>query len=135
MGAIETCNFDLHCHSTISDGMLAPAAVVRRAAANGVSVLALTDHDELAGLAEATAAARANDIRFVPGVEISVTWAETTIHIVGLGIDPANANLVAQLAHLRASRGGAPSASPRSSTGWASRAPSRAPTRTPRIRS
>jgi 3',5'-nucleoside bisphosphate phosphatase len=105
MAAIETCNFDLHCHSTISDGMLAPAEVVRRAAANGVSALALTDHDELAGLAEATAAARANDIRFVPGVEISVTWVETTIHIVGLGIDPANANLVAQLAHLRASRG------------------------------
>ena len=52
MGAIEAFNFDLHCHSTVSDGLLAPAEVVRRATANGVSVLALTDHDELAGLAE-----------------------------------------------------------------------------------
>ena len=72
--------------------MLAPAELVRRAAANGVTVLALTDHDELAGLAQAADAARADGIRFVPGVEISVTWAEITIHIVGLGIDPANAD-------------------------------------------
>jgi predicted metal-dependent phosphoesterase TrpH len=105
MGALETCNFDLHCHSTISDGTLAPAEIVRRAAANGVTVLALTDHDELAGLAQAADAARADGIRFVPGVEISVTWAEITIHIVGLGIDPANATLGAHLANLRASRG------------------------------
>jgi predicted metal-dependent phosphoesterase TrpH len=78
MGALETCNFDLHCHSTISDGVLAPAAIVRRAAANGVTVLALTDHDELAGLAQAAEAARADGIRFVPGVEISVTWEITS---------------------------------------------------------
>ena len=105
MGALETCNFDLHCHSTISDGVLAPAEIVRRAAANGVTVLALTDHDELDGLGQAAEAAQADGIRFVPGVEISVTWAELTIHIVGLGIDPANEALGAQLAHLRASRG------------------------------
>ena len=105
MAAIETCNFDLHCHSTISDGVLAPAEVVRRAAANGVSVLALTDHDELAGLAAAADAARADGIRFVPGVEISVTWAETTIHIVGLGLDPTHGELDASLRHLRAGRG------------------------------
>jgi predicted metal-dependent phosphoesterase TrpH len=105
MGALETCNFDLHCHSTISDGTLAPVEIVRRAAANGVTVLALTDHDELAGLAQAAEAARADGIRFVPGVEISVTWAELTIHIVGLGIDPDDATLGAHLAHLRASRG------------------------------
>jgi hypothetical protein len=105
MGALETRNFDLHCHSTISDGTLAPAEIVRRAAANGVTVLALTDHDELAGLAQAADAARADGVRFVPGVEISVTWAELTIHIVGLGIDPANATLGEHLAHLRASRG------------------------------
>lgn len=105
MGAFETFNFDLHCHSTISDGVLPPGEIVRRAAANGVSVLALTDHDELAGIAEAADAARVAGIRFVPGVEISVTWAETTIHIVGLGIDPADAELAAHLGHLRASRG------------------------------
>jgi predicted metal-dependent phosphoesterase TrpH len=105
MGAIEAFNFDLHCHSTVSDGLLAPGEVVRRAAANGVSVLALTDHDELAGLADAADAARASGVRFVPGVEISVTWAELTIHIVGLGIDPANPSLVDNLARLRTSRG------------------------------
>ena len=105
MGAIEAFNFDLHCHSTVSDGLLAPAEVVRRATANGVSVLALTDHDELAGLAGAADAARASGMRFVPGVEISVTWAELTIHIVGLGIDPANVSLAENLAHLRTSRG------------------------------
>ena len=105
MGALETCNFDLHCHSTISDGTLAPVEIVRRAAANGVTVLALTDHDELGGLAQAAEAARADGIRFVPGVEISVTWAELTIHIVGLGIDPDDATLGTHLAQLRASRG------------------------------
>lgn len=105
MGALETFNFDLHCHSTVSDGLLAPAAIVRRAATNGVTVLALTDHDEVAGLAEAADVARASGIRFMPGVEISVTWADTTIHIVGLGIDPTHPELVASLAHLRASRG------------------------------
>ena len=105
MGAFETFNFDLHCHSTISDGVLPPGEIVRRAAANGVSVLALTDHDELAGVAEAAEAARVAGIRFVPGVEISVTWAETTIHVVGLSIDPADAGLAAHLEHLRASRG------------------------------
>jgi predicted metal-dependent phosphoesterase TrpH len=105
MGAIETFNFDLHCHSTVSDGVLPPAEIVRRAAANGVAVLALTDHDELAGFAEAAAAATAAGIRLVAGVEISVTWAETTIHIVGLGVDPASDELAGRLEQLRASRG------------------------------
>jgi predicted metal-dependent phosphoesterase TrpH len=97
-------NFDLHCHSAASDGVLTPAAVVRRAAANGVQVLALTDHDELAGLADAQAAADACGVRFVPGVEISITWGGITIHVVGLGIDPENATLAQGLAHVRSSR-------------------------------
>jgi len=105
MGARGSGNFDLHCHSTVSDGILPPAELVRRAAANGVSVLALTDHDELAGLEEAADAARASGIRLVPGVEISITWADTTIHVVGLGIDPGSVELAARLEHLRASRG------------------------------
>lgn len=97
-------NLDLHCHSTASDGVLTPAALVRRAAANGVGVLALTDHDELTGLAEAAAAARECGIRLVPGVEVSITWGGITIHIVGLGIDPASAALGRGLEHVRASR-------------------------------
>ena len=81
-------NVDLHCHSTASDGLLKPAEVAARAAANGVDVLALTDHDDLSGLAEARAEAEARGVRFVEGVEVSVSWRGTTVHIVGLRIDP-----------------------------------------------
>jgi 3',5'-nucleoside bisphosphate phosphatase len=97
-------NVDLHCHSNRSDGVLAPAALVRRAAAHGVDLLALTDHDQLAGLAEASQAARETGIGFVPGVEVSVTWRGTTVHIIGLGIDPDDARLAAGLARVRSGR-------------------------------
>lgn len=86
-------NFDLHCHSTVSDGLLAPGDVVTRAAANGVTTLSLTDHDELSGLPEARKAAATLGLDFVDGVEISISWREVTIHILGLHIDPANAVL------------------------------------------
>jgi predicted metal-dependent phosphoesterase TrpH len=98
-------NADLHCHSTVSDGLLTPAEVVRRAAANGVELLALTDHDELGGLAEARAAALDAGLRFVDGAEISVSWEnDTTIHIVALAIDPGNAALREGLAQVRSGR-------------------------------
>ncbi len=96
--------FDLHCHSTVSDGALAPADLVRRASARGVNVLALTDHDELGGLAEARAAAEGAGIAFIDGVEISVTWRGGTVHIVGLNIDPRHAGLRAGLESVRAGR-------------------------------
>lgn len=99
-------NADLHCHSTISDGLLSPTEVVRRAHANGVELLALTDHDELGGLAEARAAAEACGLGFVDGVEISVSYCEQTVHIVGLGIAPTHPVLVAGLDHVRAGRDG-----------------------------
>ncbi|CPJ59902.1 phosphoesterase [Bordetella pertussis] len=70
---IAAPNVDLHCHSTVSDGSMPPAAVARRAHANGVDVWALTDHDEIGGVAEAAQAAAALGMRFVAGVEISVT--------------------------------------------------------------
>jgi Predicted metal-dependent phosphoesterases (PHP family) len=98
-------NFDLHCHSTFSDGVLTPSDLLRRAAANGVSALALTDHDNVSGLSEAAQAAQEYGIRFVPGVEISTTWNELTIHIVGLGIDYENVALREGLEHVRSSRG------------------------------
>ena len=82
-------NIDLHCHSNVSDGALPPAEVARRAARAGVEVWALTDHDQLGGLDEAREAARAEGMRFVDGVEISVTWRGSTVHVVGLRIDPA----------------------------------------------
>lgn len=81
-------NVDLHCHSTASDGLLAPRDLVARAVANGVAVLSLTDHDDTSGLAEARAEAEERGIRFIDGVEISVTWRGTTVHVVGLQIDP-----------------------------------------------
>ncbi|CAN5719838.1 PHP domain-containing protein [soil metagenome] len=97
-------NVDLHCHSTISDGVLLPADVAARAALNGVDVWALTDHDEVRGIPTARAAALDLGMRFVPGVEISVTWAGRTIHIVGLRIDETNEELLAGLAQTRSGR-------------------------------
>jgi len=105
MDSIANLNADLHCHSTFSDGLLAPVEIVRRAHANGTELLALTDHDELSGLAEARATADEVGLRFVDGVEISVTWDnDTSLHVVGLGIDPAHAGLCESLAHLRSGR-------------------------------
>ncbi len=97
-------NIDLHCHSHVSDGVLPPAEVVARAAANGVEVFALTDHDDVAGLTEAQAAADETGIAFIPGVEISVTWRGHTVHIVGLRIDPLNPLLANGLDGIRTGR-------------------------------
>lgn len=97
-------NVDLHCHSYVSDGVLAPAVVAQRAAGNGVQLWALTDHDELGGIAEARAAAKEVGLPFVAGVEISVTWAGDTVHIVGLGVDESNEQLRAGLAATRGGR-------------------------------
>lgn len=97
-------NVDLHCHSTVSDGALAPAEVASRARQNGVDVWALTDHDEVGGIPEARAAAETLGLRFVSGVEISVTWAGRTVHIVGLGFDEQDEALRGGLAATRSGR-------------------------------
>jgi predicted metal-dependent phosphoesterase TrpH len=97
-------NLDLHGHSTFSDGTLTPDSLVARAAQRGVTVLALTDHDDTGGLAAARAAAQQHGLKLVDGVEISVTWRGQTIHIVGLGIDPADRALQAGLAATRGGR-------------------------------
>ena len=96
--------YDLHAHSTYSDGLLAPAALVARAAARGVDVLALTDHDDTGGLAEAAAAADACGLTLVAGAELSVSWEVHTIHVVALAIDPANRVLDDGLAAIRSGR-------------------------------
>ena len=101
---VHLLNADLHCHSRFSDGTLSPAALARRAHANGVELWALTDHDEISGLAEAAATAAELGLPFVNGVEISVTFAGETVHIVGLGFDADDADLVAGLAHTRGGR-------------------------------
>lgn len=98
-------NIDLHNHSTRSDGLLSPTALIELAARTGTEALALTDHDTLDGLEEAAAAARASGIGFVPGVEISVSWGETTtVHVVGLQVDPAAALLRSGLEAIRSGR-------------------------------
>ena len=97
-------NVDLHCHSNVSDGALAPAAVAARAKAGGVDVWALTDHDEIGGIAEARDAAHALGMQYVTGVEISVTWAGRTVHIVGLQFDEHNRDLVEGLKRTRSGR-------------------------------
>jgi predicted metal-dependent phosphoesterase TrpH len=97
-------NADLHCHSNVSDGTLTPEAVAARASANGVALWALTDHDELGGQARAAAAAKAHGMRYLTGTEISVTFIGHTIHIVGLGFDPLNADLVQGLRQTRNGR-------------------------------
>ena len=89
---------DLHLHSTASDGMLDPAALVAHVASCGVRLMALTDHDTVAGVGAAAAAARDHGIGFVPGVEISVTWRGRELHVLGLAIDPAAPVLMRGLA-------------------------------------
>ena len=91
--------YDLHCHSTASDGALTPAEVVQRAAEFGVTALALTDHDTTAGLAEAQQQADSVGLHLIPGIELSCNWQNKCLHVVGLGIDPSYAPL-ANATHL-----------------------------------
>ncbi|WP_455217077.1 PHP domain-containing protein, partial [Kaarinaea lacus] len=98
---MQSLHYDLHSHTTASDGTLTPTELVRHAHASGVDVLALTDHDVTSGLAEAGHEAEALGLRLVRGVEISVSWNGVTIHIVGLNIDPGHQGLQKGLAGLR----------------------------------
>jgi predicted metal-dependent phosphoesterase TrpH len=95
---------DLHCHSNVSDGVLAPAAVAAYARKGGVDVWALTDHDEVGGIKAAREAASGLGMRFVPGVEISVTWGGETVHVVGLQVNEDEPALVQGLAATRRGR-------------------------------
>ena len=97
-------NADLHCHSVVSDGTLTPEQLAERAKANGVELWALTDHDEIGGLARAAGAAEAQGLNYLTGAEISVTFAGETVHIVGLGFDASDERLVAGLHHTRSGR-------------------------------
>lgn len=101
MSLATPTNADLHCHSSFSDGVLSPAELALRAHRQGVQLWSLTDHDELAGLTQAARAAAELDLQFVPGVEISVSFARKTVHIVGLNIDPTHVVLVEALDQLR----------------------------------
>jgi len=101
---LDICtNADLHCHSTVSDGTMAPEALAMRAKANGVELWALTDHDEIGGQQRAMEAALDQGMAYLTGCEISVTFAGKVVHIVGLGFDHRNQQMIDGL---RATRGG-----------------------------
>jgi hypothetical protein len=95
---------DLHLHSSASDGVLEPAALVAHAAGCGVRYMALTDHDTVAGLDEAGAAARRLGVTLVTGVELSVDWRGRSLHVLGLAFDPRAVPLVRGLRELQALR-------------------------------
>lgn len=82
--------FDLHCHSYYSDGTLSPTQLIEHAKEREISHLALTDHDTLDGLNEAQKAAQDNGIELINGIELSCTWENQLLHVVGLNIDPTN---------------------------------------------
>jgi hypothetical protein len=102
---VSILNADLHCHSVVSDGTLTPEVLAARAAANGVELWALTDHDEISGQHRAIAAAREAGMKYLTGTEISVTFAGQTVHIVGLGFDPDDASMRQGLTATRGGRG------------------------------
>lgn len=101
---VHLINADLHSHSTVSDGTLAPETLAHRAHAQGVALWSLTDHDSIDGQARAREAALDLGLAYLHGTEVSVTFAGETVHIIGLGFDPANADLAAGLAATRAGR-------------------------------
>jgi hypothetical protein len=87
--------FDLHCHTHFSDGLLSPEAVIARAKERGVSVLAITDHDTIAGVGIAQKAALESGITLISGIEFSSQWGKGGVHIVGLGVDVSSPALIA----------------------------------------
>lgn len=100
----QDINVDLHMHSTASDGVVGPCELVERGLANGLQLMALTDHDTIDGLAQARQAAMDSRVGFLNGVEISVSWAGETLHLVGLGFDPSQGPLASNLQQLQVSR-------------------------------
>jgi len=104
LDATHPLNADLHCHSFVSDGTQSPTALAQRAKDNGVELWALTDHDELGGQREARDAAARVGLPYLTGVEISVTFAGNTVHIVGLGIEIDDRELCEGLRVTRAGR-------------------------------
>lgn len=99
-----TEKYDLHCHSTVSDGTLSPTQLIHRACEQGVTALALTDHDTTAGYGEAKVAADKLNLRLIPGIELSASWQNKTFHIIGLGINPEYPALLGAAQHLQAVR-------------------------------
>lgn len=104
---MTTIRYDFHCHSTASDGALTPSELIHRAHQQGVNILSLTDHDCTDGLKEASDTAKQTGIKLIPGVEISTTWNNKCLHIIGLNINPDHSPLhegLINLQHIRVQR-------------------------------
>ncbi len=125
---------DLHMHSNVSDGKLSPADLVRLVHANGVELMALTDHDTMDGVRQASAAAEELGVGFIPGVEISTGWGGRVVHIVGLGVDPDAPGIDASVASAPSATGAAALSANDSSSSTAYAAPTRARFRLPTTR-
>jgi 3',5'-nucleoside bisphosphate phosphatase len=102
---VPILNADLHCHSVVSDGTLTPEELAARAATNGVELWSLTDHDEIGGQQRAAAAAKAHGLKYLTGCEISVTFADETVHILGLGFHLSDPGMLDGLMQTRGGRG------------------------------
>ncbi len=96
--------YDLHTHTTASDGLLSPEALVIKAKASGIDVLAVTDHDTTAGITQAVDEANRQNIKLLAGIELSVSWTDKNFHIVGLNIDPDSSALKKSLKTTRSLR-------------------------------
>jgi predicted metal-dependent phosphoesterase TrpH len=101
---VSILNADLHSHSLVSDGTLAPEVLAARAAANGVELWSLTDHDEISGQHRAAAAAKSHGMKYLTGTEISVSFAGRTVHILGFGFDPDDEAMLRGLHEVRGGR-------------------------------
>ncbi|HEU5222169.1 MAG TPA: PHP domain-containing protein [Candidatus Lumbricidophila sp.] len=106
MGAFAADTTDLHVHSTVSDGTVAPGALLHEAAAAGLTTIALTDHDSTAGWAEAAAEVEASGVTLIPGMELSARVEYTSVHLLAYLIDPAHPGLAAETERIRESRHG-----------------------------
>ncbi|MDN5325765.1 MAG: 3,5-nucleoside bisphosphate phosphatase [Moorella sp. (in: firmicutes)] len=95
---------DLHIHTTASDGQLRPARIVKLARERGLSALGITDHDTIAGLAEALDAGRELGLQVIPGIELSTEWEGREIHLLGYGLDWEQGELLAFLETMRQAR-------------------------------
>jgi 3',5'-nucleoside bisphosphate phosphatase len=93
--------YDLHTHTTASDGELSPEALVIEAKSSGIDVLAVTDHDTTSGINAAVDEASKQNIKLIPGIELSVSWMDKNFHIIGLGIDPDNTALQKSLVNTK----------------------------------
>jgi len=101
---VNILNADLHCHSVVSDGTLTPEVLAARAHTNGVELWSLTDHDEIGGQHRAAKAALQLGMKYITGTEISVSFAGQTVHIVGLGFNPDDPEMIAGLHRTRGGR-------------------------------